>query len=288
MSLNKIKVKLKFDYLNSLLICYHILNRPTKNIEKNNPSVFKNLKTTILQKISYRRYLHHQKVSSDWSISLYRTKLFSPELKTINQFAEKRKLSQRITKALLKFEPKFKIYFDSLKKELTPIIKMRKRETEKYIDSIYKNAVKITGVKIEIPKIIDIRVIEGMSPSSFGVSVGNTRYIISQKNNIMNKNINIYLLSLIHESISHEIAKQFRSYIIELFGKHIYEVEEGFAKIFALKVFNLILNCESNYYITPGLETKSANIYLKNWHKLTNKNFAKWYYNCLKEIKKSL
>jgi hypothetical protein len=166
---------------------------------------------------------------------------------------------------------------------------MRKKRCLELVDLIYEYAKRITGVKLSLPNIVDLRIIEGMSPHSFADRRANIQYIVLQVKHTERTYNDGFYISLTHELVSHYVLKDFQEYYITIFSNKKYEYEEGFAKLFAKKVYESILNSEIRYYpgYVRGVELSYYKIYEKNWHKLTNKNFAKWYLDCLKEIKET-
>ena len=281
-----IKVKFKLDYLNSLLVSYYILCLSSKDYLDCNLKLYSNFKISKIQSIRYLDYIKSLGFVSNKEQSMYRLNLFSPELKTIKKYCKVRKIPKAIENDLLSFEKQFKPYFLKLKNKLDPIIKLKKQNLSKLILTIYNSAINLTKKQIRVFKTIDIRVLEGISPSSFAKDYNDIQFIIEQVRNLSISN-KFFEMTLIHELICHQIVKEYRVYYNDLFGKHIYEMEEGFAKLFAKKVFEDVFkeNVNMNYYFIPSSELSYYKIYDKNWDLLKTQDFKTWYLNCLKEIK---
>lgn len=216
---------------------------------------------------------------------MYRLNLFSPELKTIKTYCKIKKVPKIIQTDFLLFEKQFKPYFVKLKPKLDSFIKFKNQNLSKLILTIYSSAIKLTKKQIRIFKTIDIRVLEGISPSSFAQELNNTQFVIEQVRNVITEKG--FEMTLVHELVCHQMVKEYRIYYKELFGKHIYEIEEGFAKFFAKRVFEDIFKEKvimKKYNIIPS-ELPYYKIYEQNWHLLKDQDFKTWYLNCLKEIK---
>ncbi len=281
-----IKTKLKFDRLASLLACYHILCVPTYMNKTYNPDVFKNLSVSRKERKVYLANLRRIGVNMRRS-DKFRLDLFCLESKNLKDYFKRHGdfVSEEVQKNYLAFEPKFNRYFERVNKEIDPLIKVRRKEAQKYINKIYDTAQKFTGVAIERAEEMHLRVLLGTAPSSRGSDIENGKgYILIQKRNFLNPS-DIFLISMIHETVAHQTVTPYGKYFMEIFNRRtIYEIEEGFAKLFSVKIAENLLKHKVTYYIDSS-EKAAYNLFDKNWPSLTDKNFARWYKKCFQEIK---
>ena len=75
-----------------------------------------------------------------------------------------------------------------------------------------------------------------------------------------------------------------RKYLQETFGGYVYDVEEGFAKLFSRKIAERILGSEVNYGAQEGLQSLAYDTFDRNWSSLNGNDFGTWYKSCLTEI----
>lgn len=281
------KIKLELDKLTSLLVSYHILCAPTELNKEYNPDIFKNLAVTPEERGLYLTNLLAKGVTLDRTDDV-RFGLFLPEFHSLEDYLTSDKIPEAIKDNLRAFEKRFDQYFGTVKQRVSPLIEKRKEEAESVIDKIYGAAEEITGIKIKRPSELEIRVVEGIAPSSRGSEIKDGKmYIIEQTRNFLDNSDDSYLITLIHEAVAHQTAEQGRQYYKELFGGYVYNIEEGFAKLFTRKVAEKVLGRDINYFASEGIETISYNTFEKNWDKLNN-NFNEWYKDCLTEIKYNL
>ncbi len=281
-----IKVKLELDKLTSMLVSHHILCIPTDMTRNCNQDVFDNLTVTPEEKEKYLNYILSRGIpldKTDW----FRLSLFSPADKNLDDFLkdDKKEIPEELKKNIISFQQRFEQYFEKVKAKVDPLIQSRTQYSEEMIDKVYESAKELSGVYIEKPKELEVRIVEGLSPSSMGVGgINGKKYIIEQAINFLSKG-NWYLLSLIHEAVAHQTAKNSRKYLQEKFGGYVYDIEEGFAKLFTKKIAEKILNCEVIHPTRDGLENLSYDAFNKNWDSLNENNFENWYQKCLTEIK---
>lgn len=284
-----IKVKISLDKLTSLLACYHILCASTGRNMKHNPEVFENLNVSSKEKEDYRNWLLKIGIPLDKS-DLLRTKLFFPESKTLDKYFDNSEevIPDELKRNMKSFEKRFIPYLKKIKEKIGMFVKSRSRESNKLINKIYNLAQEFSGIEIERPKELEVRIVGGFSPSSRGTKVKDGKgYIVMQVCNFLSEG-DSYLMTLIHESIAHKVAIAAREYYKELFGKFIYDIEEGFAKLFSRKIAENILGRAVNYHASKGIQEQSYKTFDKNWNLLDGKNFKSWYKNCLTEIKRDI
>ncbi len=279
-----VKIILKLDKLTSLLVSYHILSAPSELSKKYNPEIFKNLKISPKEKRLYKKWLS-TKISLEKSDS-FKQYLFIPLAKNLNFCFSKLEIENKgLVKSIKDFQKPFFKYLKIVGTKINSSISARNKESQRIINKVYNYAFKFSGVKIEIPKLIEVRIIEGISPMSVGTSVTNgVGYVAMQVSNLLSEG-DSYLLSLIHETVAHKIARPSRDHFGKIFGRYIYDLEEGFAKLFSRKIAEEILNREVYYPAGKGVQEISYKIFEKNWKLLNGKNFDSWFGKCLSEIK---
>ncbi|MGV8162555.1 MAG: hypothetical protein ACP5N2_04460 [Candidatus Nanoarchaeia archaeon] len=277
----------------SLVISYHILCAPTEINTKRNQHLFKNLQVSQDEKETYTKLVLSQlpNVNTDD----FKPKFIScfNDAKDINDILKAFSddaLLPLFRKNIEEFEAKFKVYFEPIKGKIKLISPQRTQETNENIDTIYDAAMNLTGVEIERPKELYIKIVEGLRPSSLGSPA------INGKGNIFtspyNLNKNWYWNILIHETIAHQTSICARLEHNELFGKYFYEADEGFAYAITQKVIeSSSLGVNPNYTNRQDPIIQSYNIFMKNWDKLNNNkhnnNFIEWYRDCLLEFKQT-
>lgn len=281
-----VKIQLELDRLTSMLASYHILCAPTSINKQYNPAVFSNLIVTPEERGHYLTYLLSKGVTLDRTDSV-RTSFFFPESRTLDDFFETygKEVPDEVKNNLKSFETRFDSYLEKVRANVGPLIQSRSRESQEMIGTIYNLAQEFTGVSIERPEELEVRIVEGLAPSSRGSEVRNGRgYIVEQTRNFLSTG-DSYLLTLIHEAVAHQTADDSRKYMQETFGGYVYDVEEGFAKLFSRKIAERILGREVNYGTEDGLQRLAYDTFNRNWGSLNGTNFGSWYDRCLTEIK---
>lgn len=285
--INMININLKLDQLTSILMSYHILCAPTTFNRRYNPEIFNSLSVSSEERGNYLTYWISQGVTLDKTDSI-RTGLFFPESEFLDDLFEQygKEWPSEVKNDLRNFESRFNPYFEKVRVKVNPLIPSRKQEAQNFIDAIYDSAQEFTGVIIERPRELEIRVVEGFAPSSMGTEIKNGKaYIVGQTRNFLSEGEG-YLISLIHESVAHQTVDDSRKLLEKIFGKYIYDVEEGFAKLFTKKIGEKILNRELRYGASGGLQSIAYDTFNQNWNSLSGNNFSLWYEKCLEETEK--
>lgn len=279
-----IKVTIKPDYLTSLLVSYHILNAPTEMNKRFNSGVFENLQVSQEEREQYLSFLTTIGFDSK-DTDEFRFSIFYPEVSTLDDFLSNiaKSTPQSVKDNLRAFDIRFRKYFNSVEEKIDPIIEQSKKEMEEAADSVYDIAESMTGIRLKRPKEIELRIVEGLSPSSFARVKSDKLCIIEQTRNFVHEGE--YMRTLIHEAVGHFPQFEFKHLYNEVFGEFIYEFEEGFAKFFTAKIAERIFNRAVDSYCSKGGEKLACSIFEKNWGSLTPGNFEGWYKNCLVEIK---
>ena len=159
------KIKLELDKLTSLLVSYHILCAPTELNKEYNPDIFKNLAVTPEERGLYLTNLLSKGITLD-KTDAARYGLFLPEFKDLESYLSSDKIPEKIKDNLRAFENRFDPYFETVKQKVSPLLEKRQEESESVIDKIYKTSQELTGVEIEKPSELEIRIVEGIAPSS--------------------------------------------------------------------------------------------------------------------------
>lgn len=282
-----VNIKLELDRLTSMLVSYHILCAPTSMNRQYNPDVFDNLSVSPEERGHYLTFLLSKGVALNQTDSI-RTSLFFPEARNLDDLFALygNEVPNEIWNHLRAFEIRFNQYLEKVRARVDPLIQSRTKESEDVIDRIYDLAQEFTGISIERPSELEVRIVEGLSPSSRGGDVRDGRgYIVMQTSNFLNTAGVNYLLSLIHEAVAHQTVCGSRKHVRETFGEYIYDVEEGFAKLFSRKIAERILGREVNYAAEDGLQRTAYDTFNRNWSSLNGHNFTTWYKGCLTEIK---
>lgn len=242
-------ITIKYHKLSSLLQTYQILCNPTKLYLKYNLDIYDNLKLTKKYKIKFIDFLKSNEnlkhitniryaPTNFKSKTLFenRPRIFIPETDDLNDFFSNigSNIPIIIKKNILKFKEKNISYFYNSKKDIKNIIYQRKRFLESKIIEIYDISKKITKISYKKEN-INIFIIDSITPGSFVTNFdNNTKYIVTSKRNIKNKEY--LLITLIHELIGHESVNDFRKYYLEIFDQFIYNIEEGFVKALTRKI----------------------------------------------------
>ena len=281
-----VEIKIELDNLTSMLVSYHILCAPTEINKRYNQDIFNNLQVTSEERGYYLSYLLSKGIQLD-KTDCIRTTLFYPEYKSLDDFFAnpKKEIPEKIRKDILAFKTRFLPYLEKIREKINPLVELRIEESNKFIDKIYDLAQELSSVNIERPKELEVRIVEGIAPSSMGTNIIDGKgYIIEQTRNFLSKE-NSYLLTLIHEAVAHQTANDSRKYLREKFGRHVYDIEEGFAKLFSKKIAEKILSWDAEYSTQEGIQTLAYNTFNKNWDSLKGNDFENWYQKCLTEIK---
>jgi hypothetical protein len=283
-------VTIELDYLTSLLVSYHILCAPTEMNQKYNQEIFEELSSVISEEESeeYIEFLESQNFPSE-KTDRYRSWLFFPnydELNGLLQNNQKHRFSKEIVDSIKQFEPNYKRYWNVVISKLAPTMEKKRKELKGHVSRIYNLAEQKTGETIEKEKDIEIRVVHGLSPSSFVTTRKGKRYRVIQSQNYMEDTTenNEYLLNFVHELVPHVVAQKYKHLHEEIFGKWIYKIEEGFVKLMTRKICEELIGELITKRYGGGLEA-SYNIFERNWNQL-NGNFGEWYKKCLLEIKR--
>ncbi|MBW2966704.1 hypothetical protein KY342_06395 [Candidatus Woesearchaeota archaeon] len=279
-----VNIKLELDYLASLLVTYHTLNAPTKENKDNNSDIFKRLQVSPEERGHYLTYLLSQGVTLDKTDSII-TNLFFPDVKDLEAYLSSygKDLPNAVKNNLRAFESRFNKYFKTLKQYMEHLIKIKKKESKKIMDSIYDTADEIINSQIKRPAELEVRVVEGLAPISIETK-DKKAYVIMQLRDFLSLTAEDYLITLIHESVAHKIVKDFKHYYKGILEGYAYQIEEGFAKLFTEKIGKKILNKSVDYSIQPGTENLAYKVFNRNWERLKEKNFADWYKYCLIDI----
>jgi hypothetical protein len=287
-----IKVNIKLDYLTSLLVSFHILHAPTELNRRYNPEIFQRFEKDVDKKVKKKYIGFVSDQFKELNIKVFEEKtdefkryLFFPEYDSLEAFlnGEGKKITPKwLVKPLHKFDIKFKQYWEEAKQELEGLVQERLKIVNKHIDKIYSLSEKFSHEKLYRPGEIEIRIVDGMSPSSFAAKKDKINYILMQAKNF--KDEKAFLGTLIHITAPHHMAGRYRNLQKEVLGVFIFSVQEGFAKLFVDRVRDNILTEKSKPIKLFGLE-RTYEVYEKNWNKLANMSFGEWYKMCLVEIK---
>ncbi|MGV8168476.1 MAG: hypothetical protein ACP5N3_00300 [Candidatus Nanoarchaeia archaeon] len=287
-------VKLRLDETNSLAVTYHILCAPNVMSRKYNEDIYDNLKVSEPEREQYVNFLASLGYrKQDWFNTRPGTIVIGAN--GLEDYFSKfdARLSQRynselpdeIKNSMRTFEQSYSEYFDKIKQAAEPIIKQRTEQLNETIDYVYLKAKKMTGIKLLVPDMVDIIIVDGLAPSSFGGGINNgTGYVVTQSRHL--KNYEDLLGSAVHELVGHQTASAGRQSIIDNFGRHIYFVEEGFVKLFSKKIVDQFLSTNTEGSSSRDLETEAYKIFEKNWKKLDGTNFSEWYFDCVQKIHK--
>jgi hypothetical protein len=281
-----VNVKLELDKLTSLLATYHILCAPTKRNMEYNPDVFSNLNVPFEIAGDYVGYLLSRGVRLDETDSV-RPQLFFPDVKDLAGYLDShgKDLPDNVKSNLREFELSFDRYFKVVKGKVEPLIEVREEESAEVIDSVYDAAVEMTGVDIERPEVLEVRVVEGLAPHSIGSVVKDKKgYVVMQTRNFMNMEGDSYLLSLIHEAVAHQAVMDLRQCHNKVFGRFVYQIEEGFAKLFTRKIAEKVLGREVDYRSQIGTERTAYEVCERNWDRLKERGFSEWYKDCVRGV----
>lgn len=281
-----VNAKLELDRLTSLLAAHHILCAPTKRNREYNPDVFRNLRVPSEIAGSYVGYLLSKGVTLDETDSV-RPKLFFPDVKDLEGYLNShgKDLPDSVKSNLSKFKWGFDRYFDIVRKDVDPLIEVREKEPKEVIDSVYDTAVEMTGVEIERPEVLEVRIVAGLAPHSIGSVVRDGKgYVAMQARNFLNMEGDSYLLSLIHEAVAHQVVMDLRQAHNKVFGRFVYDVEEGFAKLFTRKIAERVLGREVDYRSDMGTERAAYEVFERNWDRLKEKDFSEWYKDCVQDV----
>lgn len=279
-----VEIEISPDRISSLIASYHILCAPSSRAMEYNPRLFNDLNVSQEEKKIYLDYFASKGVPSE-DLDKIRLKLLPPRLDTLKDFFDfaGNKLPSNIANNLEKFESRFNPYFSGVMQSVEPFILVRKKQSEDLIYSIYGIAQKFSGVAIPQPDNLDIRIVEGISPSSQGSQlVDGKQYIIHQVRNLMSEDF--HMNTLVHETIGHHTVNPLRKKFASSFKDYCYSYEEGFVKLFTTKVMEGILNRPFPKVVPVGREELSYNSFSKNWDLLDGTNFESWYLKCLNEI----
>jgi|GEM_PF-3764182 len=281
-----IEVSLKPDKPTSLLVCYHILCAPTERNTKHNPDVFEKLDSSLTNQ-EKDDYLTFLSIVAPNNTDRFRNHLFFPKYNTLDEFlngTETRNIPKEIRESVKGFEKSFNSYWENVEKEINPLMEDRLKLVKKYITQIYELQEQLTGeTEIPRPDFLEIRIVEGLSPSSFGNKDHHPlHYIIQQKRNYLDEGA--FLRTIIHESNIHNIARLSANFHKQIFRRWIYEVEEGFVKTMTAKIYTQLTGNPTDYGGSKGTLEESGEIFNANWDRL-NGNFKPWYEDRLFEIK---
>lgn len=285
-------IKFKFDRLTSVLMSYHILCAPTDRNRKFNPNIFSGFEKSITQqeRKNYLSYLSSKGVSLNKTDS-FRKSLFSPkslDLKDYYLSPKGENLPCQVQINLQAFESRFSSYLDGVEEKVKPLIEDRGRMFKELINKIYDLAQEFTGVVIKRPEELEVRIVEGLAPSSMGDMIDGKEYILLQSGNLLEPTGSSCLLSIIHEAVAHQTAYSSITAYTDIFREYyIYDIDEGFAKVFSKKIAERISGGFVNYKAWGGLEELAYNTFDRNWASLNKSNFNSWYKDCLIEIKKA-
>jgi hypothetical protein len=281
-----IEVSLKPDKLTSLLVCYHILCAPTERNTNYNPDVFEKLNSSLTNQ-EKDDYLTFLSIVAPNDTDGFRTQLFFPKYITLDEFLngnEARNVSKEIRASIKEFEKSFNSYWENIEEEFNIIKECRLKLAKEHITQIYELQERLTGeTGIPRPSHLEIRIVEGLSPSSFGNKDHHPlHYTIEQKRNYLDEGA--FLRTIIHESNIHNIARLSANFHKQIFGRWIYEVEEGFVKTMTAKIYTQLTGNPIDYGGSKGTLEESGEIFNANWDRL-NGNFKPWYEDRLFEIK---
>lgn len=267
-------INMELDELSSLLVSYHILCAPTELNKTYNPDVFQNFAVSSEQKERHSSFLKSKNISSE-NTDYFRRKLVFPERHSLDELFLYQNIPEGIKTDLRTFETEFKPYMEKVKKELGPAIANKTREGNDVIDKIYDISEQLTGIKVEKPEKVNIRIVEGMAPSSGFHPVNENIYIVMQKRNVLDTTNHAFLTSLIHESVGHQTAQSADSSVQ-------YTTEEVFVKLFTKKIAEQIVGAAVDYCTGRGIDKIKFDKFNENWSSLNSTNFRSWYKNCLR------
>ncbi len=282
-----INVRLGFDKLNSLLVSYHILCLPTKMNREYNPDLFMSFFASEEKKARYMDFLPYKKKNTDPDSIV--PDLILPRCKNLGHFFSMVDLEipSSIKKDLRHFEKVSTPYFRDLATSLKPTIMQRAPKVANNIEEVYDTAQELTGISITRPKELDVYVVEGFAPQAMGsvVEKGFGFVVVSPLCLLKERK---FMDTIVHETVAHHTVDEARKIMRRVLGKYVYDVEEGFAKLFSSKVTEKMLGTKSRPCFYGSLERVSHDVFEKNWSSLRGNNFNDWYLGCLKEVKEKI
>lgn len=309
-SKNLPEVTMRLDYVNSLLLTYHIICAPTEMSRKYNEHLYEAFESAIPEedKKKYLEFLRSAFCTTDMDKDKFKTYIFHPEYEDIKSyfFGKREKydyredITEEMMKSWLAFEKHFKPYWRISEEWLNGYFAPNKKIVEKYRRMIFDIAVKLLpGTRILMPPKIEVRVVEGIAPRWFVWLGGGVRYIIVDTYTFGNP---IALLeAIIHETVAHlSVKKKIRTLQEKVLHEYVYSIEEGFAHLFTDKIIdelplegkNLKIWKEARERKTQYMERSgfkgTYHLYDEKWQLLKKMTFPEWYEMCLQEIKKKL
>jgi hypothetical protein len=278
------------DFLTSTLVTYHILNAPTKISRRYSAHLYRLFEDGInpMERSEYLSFLASNGIDPG-QFDEMRCRIFSPKMRDLADFSTGSPLPMpdAVMGSIIAFQERFMPYWSEVERDMLDLAPGKLKLMKNNFDRIYDLALdEIPGERARRPERVEVRLVEGMSPSSHGSHSGDMFYIVEQAYNFRSNEISFN--TFVHELIPHDIASKYRFVQEELFGRYDYELEEGFVKAMTNKIVGRILPSAKGELVSRFGQQGSYHLYLKNWPMLKRMQFPDWYRMCLKEIKERL
>jgi len=276
-----VEVDLILDRFNSEINCYHILCSPTELSRRYNPRVYANLSVTSQERDDYCVFLFDGKLKPDQ----LRVNLATPA-KDLDSFCSLVGLyvPPEISANFAEFQARFGGYFEGVKRQFEPLMQERLGKTKELIERIYQLSKVETGVSVPIPERLEMRVVEGMSPSSYGRTFNEVFYVFEQMRNYLDEVG--FFSTLVHECVGHQTASCGRRFHQEFFGGYMYNFEEGFVKVLTRRIIESLFGKSQGGPSGPDQEL-AFKVFEESWPDLKKLGFLEWYKRGLIRIRDS-
>jgi hypothetical protein len=290
------KITIKPDFLTSVLVTYHIMCAPTSLTRRFNGHLYERFENEISpeERGRYVSFLIENVCSVDQMYDM-RNGIFFPDYRDCQSFLKSGipnsgktiPIPKAIGYSVLNFQERFRQYWEKAEEEIEGLI-------PKHLDTLEENHGRIYEIVsneipseiISKPQNIEMRVVDGLSPSSYARERYGIYYIVEQLERFRENDA--MLNTFVHELIPHRLAKPYRDLQKSVFGRYVYEFEEGFAKLLAHKVTKIILPCARSFLPHPMSLEGAFYLFEDRWPLLRQMSFFQWYEMCLKEIREKL
>ncbi len=293
------EITIRSNFLTSALVTYHIMCAPTTSSREYNKHLYEKFESGITPEDRgyYLSFLIKSGVNTD-KFGNVRYDIFFPGHDCVeslfNQSGKKIRyhktsapILEKVVDSMLTFLGRFRPYWKEVEKEINDLIPRNMAVLEENFDRIFTIASEeIPSEEIRPPEKVEVWVVEGLSPSSFGKDRADLHYVIEQLRTF--RRPDAFLNTFVHETVPHRIAKKYGSLQEAVLGWKIYDIEEGFAKLMSDKITKKILPDAKIYPPEPMSWEGSYYLYEKNWPLLQNMPFSEWYKMCLEEIKEKI
>lgn len=277
-------VNVALDYPSSAIISYHILCAPTSLTLKHNPELYDAFDDEITLDEKHE-YLEMFGDLTRQNIHNMRTRFFSPDNAHRNFMDVIEKLNYGDSAAsIIRFEDMFKDYWDKLALELNPLVPEREELYFLLADEIYDIAHDLTGIEVKKPSDVGVRVVEGLSPTSFAQKRGDTEYVVQQSRQF--KSDTGHMSTFIHELVPHKLLGQFRNLHKNYFGDYKYEFEEGVVKSLTNVIGQRLYRDDTIDFSKPPRDKNERIAFdiAERKKEQLNGNVYIWYDECLSDI----